>query len=70
MEHLKFLGATTSALTVNASFVAAAVKDLETKSLTTDEQVGVSTRFAKYKPQHALADLGQEIFLGVQSYFH
>ena len=68
MEHLKFLGGTTSALTDNASFVDAALKDLETKSLLTDEQVGVSTLFAEYKPQHALADLGQESFLLVQSY--
>ena len=44
------------------------MKELEKTSLRTEEHLGVTTLFTKYKPDLALADLGFEIFTGVQAY--
>ena len=68
MEHLKFLGATTNTLTENASLMDVSVSDLAKVALTSDGHKGVSTLFGKYKPENTLADLGKEIFVGVQAY--
>ena len=79
-EHLKLLGASTNALSENASLVDVRVEELEKTSLVMEElektslgkeeHSGVMKLFGKYKLELALADLGLEIFAGVQAYLN
>ena len=78
MEHLNFLGASTEALSENASLVDVRVEDLEKSSLAMKELEktslidkecgGVKKLFTTYDPDLTLGDLGLKIFTGVKTY--
>ena len=70
MDHLNFLGASTEALSENASLVDVRVEDLEKSSLVMKEleNSGVKKLFSKYDLDLALAELGVKIFMGVKTY--
>lgn len=48
----------------------ATVTGLAKVAMTAEEHKGESAFFATYKPENTLADLGKEIFVGVQAYLH
>ena len=79
MDHLNFLGASTEALSENASLVdvrvedleksSLAMKELEKTSLSPEECAGVKKLFTTYNPKLALKELGIAVFMGVKDYF-
>ena len=78
MDHLKFLGASTDALSENESLADGRVeeleksslvlKQLEKTSLSAEECAGVKKLFTTYDPKLALEELGLAIFTGVKDY--